>query len=61
LAAQGKSTVKDSLKQEKIVGSLVVGIALILAGPGFLILAVGGALSRPEPAAETAPAPVTSG
>jgi hypothetical protein len=28
---------------------------------GFLILAVGGALRRPEPAAETAPAPVTSG
>jgi hypothetical protein len=61
LAAQGKSTVKDSLKQEKIVGSLVVGIALILAGLGFLILAVGGALRRPEPAAETAPASVTSG
>jgi hypothetical protein len=40
---------------------LVVGIALILAGLGFLILAVGGALRRPEPAAETAPAPVTSG
>jgi hypothetical protein len=39
---------------------IVVGIALILAGVGFIILAVGGALRRPEATAVT-PAPVSSG
>ena len=37
---------------------IVVGIALILAGLGFIILAFGGALRRSEAPAET-PAPVT--
>ena len=39
---------------------IVVGIALILAGVGFIILAVGGALRRPQAAAAT-PAPASSG
>jgi len=32
---------------------IVVGIALILAGAGFIILALGGALRRPDPTAGT--------
>jgi hypothetical protein len=62
LAAQGKSTVKHSLKQEKIVGSPDMtpdGIAAEAKQAG--LSGVGGALRRPEPAAETAPAPATGG
>jgi hypothetical protein len=33
---------------------IVVGIALLLSGFGFAILAIGGALRRPEPAADAA-------
>jgi hypothetical protein len=28
--------------------SLVVGVALLLAGVGFIVLAAGGALTRPD-------------
>jgi hypothetical protein len=37
--------------------SLVVGIALVLAGVGFIVLAAGGALRTREPAAAVTPAP----
>src|SRR5204863_7216745 len=47
--ALNTSYMADQLGNFGIVG----GIALILAGLGFLILAIGGALRRPQPTGET--------
>lgn len=42
------------------VFSIVMGVALLLTGIGFLVLTLGGALRRSEPAEGVAPTPATA-